>query len=125
MSVLVTMRVKVHDFEGTEQAVAKYGDALLKAGCHWFKVYQQDGDDKEVLWLMEFDSHEAFEKSGSDFEEDFVPLPAQRGSEGSGIVSLINPASDWDDAVWKLSLENNKTTIPGFRPACIEKRKCI
>jgi len=91
MSVLVTMRVKVHDFGGTEQAVAKYGDAMLKAGCHWLKVYQRDGDDKEVLWLMEFDSHEAFEKSGSDFEEDFV--------------SLINPTSDWDDAVWKLTLQ--------------------
>jgi hypothetical protein len=92
MSVLVTMRVKVHDFEGTKQAVEKYGDAMLKAGAHRFKVYQRDGDDKEVLWLMEFDSHEAFEKSGSDFEEDFV--------------SLINPASDWDDAVWKLSLQS-------------------
>ena len=91
MSVLVTMRVKVHDFKGTKQAVEKYGDAMLNAGCHGFKVYQRDGDAKEVLWLMEFDSHEAFEKSGSDFEEDFV--------------SLINPASDWDDAVWKMSLQ--------------------
>ena len=44
----------------------------LKSGCHWYKVYQRDGDDKEVLWLMEFDSHEAFEKSGGDMEEDFV-----------------------------------------------------
>ena len=92
MSVLVTMRVKVHDFEGTSQAVAKHGDTMLKNGCHWFKVYQRDGHDKEVLWLMEFDSHEAFEKSGGDMEEDFV--------------SLINPASDWDDAVWKLSLQS-------------------
>jgi len=92
MPVLVTMRVKVHDFAGTKQAVDKYGNALQKAGCHWFKVYQRDGDDKEVLWLMEFDSHEAFEHSGKDFEEDFV--------------SLINPASDWDDAVWKVSLQS-------------------
>ena len=29
MSVLVTMRVKVHDLEGTEHAVAKYGFAAL------------------------------------------------------------------------------------------------
>ena len=43
MSVVVTMRVKVHDFDGTKQAVAKYGDAMLKAGCHWLKVYQRDG----------------------------------------------------------------------------------
>lgn len=91
MSVLVTMRVKVHDFEGTKQAVEKYGETMLKAGCHWFKVYQRDGDEKEVLWLMEFDSHEAFEKSGEGFEE--------------GFVGLINPATEWDDAVWNLALE--------------------
>lgn len=91
MSVLATMRVKVHDFEGTKQAIAKYGDVMIKGGCHWYKVYQRDGDDKEVLWLMEFDSHEAFENMGKEFEDDFV--------------SLINPASDWDDAVWRLSLE--------------------
>ena len=91
MSVLVTMRVKVHDFAGTKQAVAKHGETMRKAGCHWFKVYQRDGDEKEVLWLMEFDSHEAFENSGRDFQEDFV--------------KLVDPAGDWDDAVWNLSLE--------------------
>ncbi len=91
MTVLVTMRVKVHDFEGTKKAVAKYGSAMKKAGCHWFKVYQRDGDEMEVLWLMEFDNHEAFEKSGSEFEEAFV--------------TLVDPATDWDDAVWKQSLE--------------------
>jgi len=86
------MRVKIYDFEGTKQAVAKYGESMLKSGCHWYKVYQRDGDEKEVLWTMEFDSHAAFEKSGSEFEEDFV--------------ALINPASDWDDAVWNLSLQS-------------------
>lgn len=91
MSVLATMRVKVHDFAGTQQAVAKYGAAMLKNGCHGYRVYQRDGDEKEVLWLMEFDSHAAFETMGKDFEEDFV--------------ALINPASDWDDAVWKLALQ--------------------
>ena len=40
MSDPVTMRVKVHDFEGT-----KHGAAMLKAGCHWFKFYQRDGDE--------------------------------------------------------------------------------
>jgi hypothetical protein len=40
---------------------------------------------------MEFDSHEAFEKSGSEIGEEFA--------------ALINPASEWDDAVWKLSLQ--------------------
>ena len=32
MSVLVTMRVKVHNFEGTKQAVAKYGESQRAAG---------------------------------------------------------------------------------------------
>jgi len=91
MSVLVTMRVKVHDFQGTRDAVDKFGSTMRKSGCHWFKVYQRDGNEKEVLWLMEFDSHEAFEKSGSEFEEAFV--------------TLINPAGDWDDAVWNQSLQ--------------------
>ena len=45
---------------------------------------------------MEFDSQEAFEKSGADFEEDFV--------------ALIDPASHRDDAVWKLSLQKSKRT---------------
>lgn len=40
MSVLVMMRVKVHKFEGTEQAVIKHGDVMRKSGCHWFKVYR-------------------------------------------------------------------------------------
>src|SRR5260221_647474 len=72
----------------------KYLESLgYKVIRFWYNVYQRDGDEKEVLWLMEFDSHEAFEKSGGDMEEDFV--------------SLINPASDWDDAVWKLSLQNS------------------
>lgn len=93
MSVLVTMRVKVHDFAGTKQAAGKYGEAMRKAGCHWYKVYQRDGDEKEVLWLMEFDSHEAFEKSGSEIGDEFV--------------SLIDPASDWEDAVWKMSLQSS------------------
>ena len=92
MAVLVTMRVKVHDFEGTRQAVAKYGETMLKSGCHWYKVYQRDGNEKEVLWLMEFDSHQAFEESGGDMEE--------------GFVKLINPDGDWDDAVWNISLQS-------------------
>ena len=64
---------------------------MLKAGSHWFKVYPRDGYEREVLWLMEFDSHEAFEKSAGDFEDDFV--------------ARIDPASDWDDVVWQLSLQ--------------------
>ena len=85
------MRVKVHDFEGVTQFVEKYRNALQIAGCRRYKVYPRVGDEEEVLWLMEFDNHEAFHNSES--------------YPGEGFVSLINPASEWDDAGWKLSLE--------------------
>jgi len=39
----------------------------------------------------EFDTHEAFEKSGSEFEDAFV--------------TLINPDGNWDDAVWYQTLQ--------------------
>jgi hypothetical protein len=42
-----------------------------------------------VLWLMEWESHEAFNKSGDDTGDEFN--------------SLVNPAGDWDDVVWHLS----------------------
>jgi hypothetical protein len=36
MSILVTMRVKVHDLEGTEHAVANYGFvALIDLASDW------------------------------------------------------------------------------------------
>jgi quinol monooxygenase YgiN len=79
MSVLITMRVKIHDFEGTRKA----------AGCHWAKVYRSEKDPNDVLWLMEWESHEAFNKSGDETGEEFN--------------RLVDRASEWDDVVWHLS----------------------
>jgi len=42
MSVLVTMRVKVKDFEGVKAAMAKYAGAMKRVGCHWAKVYRAE-----------------------------------------------------------------------------------
>jgi quinol monooxygenase YgiN len=89
MSVLVTMRVKVNDFEGVKAAQAKYKDALKAAGCHWSKIYRAEKDPNDVLFLMEWDSHEAFNTFGDQTGEDFN--------------ALIQPAGDWDDVVWHLS----------------------
>ncbi len=89
MSVLVTMRVKVHDFEGTKQAAAKYAQAMKKAGCHWFKIYRAEKDPNNVLWLMEWESHSAFNAVGDE--------------TGEAVNTLVDPASDWDDVVWQLS----------------------
>jgi quinol monooxygenase YgiN len=89
MSVLVTMRVKVKDFNGTKAAAAKYADSMKRAGCHWAKVYRAEKDPNDVLWLMEWESHDAFNAAGEDTGEDFN--------------ALVQPAGDWDDVVWHLS----------------------
>ena len=52
MSVLVTMRVKVKDFEGVKAAAAKYNNAMKAAGCHWSKIYRAEKDPNDVLFLM-------------------------------------------------------------------------
>ena len=89
MSVLVTMRVRVNDFAGVKAAMAKHADALKRAGCHWAQVYRAEKDPNDVLFLMEWESHEAFNASGDQSGEEFN--------------DLIQPASEWDDVVWQLS----------------------
>jgi quinol monooxygenase YgiN len=89
MSVLVTMRVKVSDFKGVKAAMAKYAGPMKQAGCHWAKVYRAEKDQNDVLFLMEWESHEAFNNSGEEGGDDFN--------------ALVQPASDWDDVVWHLS----------------------
>ncbi|MBI5565791.1 MAG: antibiotic biosynthesis monooxygenase [Chloroflexi bacterium] len=89
MSVLVTMRVKVNDFAGVKAAVAKYADNLKRSGCHWARVYRAEKDPNDVLFLMEWDSHEAFNASGEQDGDDFN--------------ELVQPVGEWDDVVWHLS----------------------
>ena len=89
MSVLVTMRVKVHDFEGVRKAAAKHKDAMQAAGCHWSKIYRAEKDPNDILFLMEWESHDAFNASGDETGEDFN--------------ALVQPAGEWDDVVWRLS----------------------
>jgi len=89
MSVLITMRVKVHDFEGTKKAAALFVKSAKKDGCHSAKVYQSENDPNDVLWVMEWESHEAFNKSGDENGDEFN--------------SLVEPAGEWEDVVWHLS----------------------
>ncbi len=50
--------------------------------------YRSEKDPNDVLWLMEWDSHQAFNKSGDDTGEEFN--------------NLVDPAADWEDVVWNL-----------------------
>ena len=89
MSVLVTMRVKVNDFEGTKKAAELFVKKAKNAGCRSAKVYRSEKDPNDVLWLMEWDSHEAFNKSGDESGDEFN--------------LLVTPAGEWEDVVWQLS----------------------
>jgi quinol monooxygenase YgiN len=89
MSVLVTMRVRVNDFAGVKAAMAKYAAGMKQIGCHWAKVYRAEKDPNDVLFLMEWESHDAFNASGEQDGDDFN--------------TLVQPASEWDDVVWQLS----------------------
>ncbi len=89
MSVLVTMRVKVNDFDGVKAAAAKFNDTMRRAGCHWSKIYRAEKDPNDVLFLMEWESHDAFNQSGDEHGDEFN--------------ALVQPAGDWDDVVWHLS----------------------
>ena len=60
-----------------------------KTGCHWARVYLSEKDPNDVLWLMEWESHEAFNRSGDE--------------TGDEINALVNPNGDWEDFVWHLS----------------------
>ena len=89
MSVLNTMRVKVQDFDGTKKAAVMLAKNARQAGCHWAKVYRSEKDPNDVLWLMEWESHDAFNRSGDESGEEFN--------------ALVKPAGEWEDVVWHLS----------------------
>ncbi len=89
MPVLITMRVKVYDFEGTKKAAANFAQIAKQAGCYWAKVYRSEKNPNDVLWLMEWESHEAFNKSSEETGDEFN--------------RLVNPMGDWEDEVWHLS----------------------
>jgi hypothetical protein len=89
MSVLVTMRVKVYGFEGTKLAAQKYVEKMKKAGCHWLRIYRSDSNPNTVLWLMEWESREAFESLGNAVEDD--------------INSMVSPVGAWEEVVWQFS----------------------
>ena len=89
MSVLITMRVKVKNFEGTKKAAHLFVKNAKNAGCYSAKVYRSEKDPNDILWLMEWESHEAFNKSGEESGDEFN--------------SLVEPAGEWEDVVWLLS----------------------
>ena len=49
MSVLVTVRVKVHDFEETKKAAEMFSKDAKEAGCHSTRVYRSEKDPNQVL----------------------------------------------------------------------------
>jgi quinol monooxygenase YgiN len=79
------MRVNVLDFEGVKGAMAKFAGQLKNPGCQWTKAYQAEKVPHDILFLMEWENHAAFEASNEEVGEEFI--------------ALVQPVSEWDDVI--------------------------
>jgi quinol monooxygenase YgiN len=81
MSVLVSMRVKVNDWDAFKAANDWYVGLGKPAGLHWSKVYRQESDPNNVLLLEEWDDHDSFHKSSDEVGDEFNKRAKTEGLE--------------------------------------------
>lgn len=81
MSVLVSMRVKVADWNPFREATDWMVGLGKPAGMHWSKVYRQEGDPNHVLVLQEWDDHDSFHKASDEVGEEFNRRAKTEGLE--------------------------------------------
>ncbi len=58
--VLITRRVKVRNFNDVKATAVKFNDEMKRAGCFPSMVYRAESDLNDVLFLMDWTSHDAF-----------------------------------------------------------------
>lgn len=90
MSVLVSMRVKVTDWDAFKSANDWWVSQGKPAGLHWTKVYREESDPNHVLILEEFDDHDSFHKASDEVGDEF-----NRRAKTEGL--------EWVTFVWKES----------------------
>ncbi len=90
MSVLVSMRVKISDWESFRGANDWMIGLGKPAGLHWSKVYREESDAGHVLVLQEWDDHDSFHKSSDEIGDEFNRRATTEGLE-------------WVTYVWKES----------------------
>lgn len=72
MTVLVTMRGNVKDWDSFKGAIDWYAGLDKPAGLHWSRAYRREGDENYVLMIEEWDDHESFHKSSDALGDEFV-----------------------------------------------------
>ena len=77
MSVLVTLRGNVSDWNAMKEALAWYAGKPRPAGLHWSRTYRREGDDKYLLLIEEWDDHDSFHKSSDEMGDEFTERAKQ------------------------------------------------
>ena len=87
MTVLVTLRGNVSDWNAMKAAIDWYASQPRPAGLHWSRTYRREGDDAYTLLIEEWDDHDSFHKSSDEVGDEFNK---RAGTEGL----------DWVTNVW-------------------------
>jgi quinol monooxygenase YgiN len=77
MSVLVTLRGNVSDWNAMKEAIAWYASKPRPAGLHWSRTYRREGDDNYLLLIEEWDDHDSFHKSSDELGDEFTERAKQ------------------------------------------------
>ena len=92
--IFFTMRIKTANWEKLRRANDEvFGELLDKAreaGLISSKVYRNEEDPSDVLFVSEWRSHEAMHKFGEEYGDRF--------NEAAG-----TKPEDWDDVAWRIS----------------------
>lgn len=77
MTVLVTMRGNVSDWNAMKGALDWYAGRPKPAGLHWSRSYRREGDDKYMLLIEEWDDHDSFHKASDEGGPEFTERAKQ------------------------------------------------
>ena len=92
--ILFTMRIKTANWDRLKKANDEVFGGLLdkarEAGLISSKVYRSEADPSEVLFVMQWSSHDALHRFGDEHGDRF--------NEAAGVQP-----EDWEDIAWSLS----------------------
>jgi quinol monooxygenase YgiN len=77
MTVLVTLRGNVSDWNNMKAAIDWYASQPRPAGLHWSRSYRREGDDKYMLLIEAWDDHDAFHKASDETGPEFTERAKQ------------------------------------------------
>ena len=91
MTVLVTMRGTITDWNAFRGAIGWYAEQPKPAGLQWSRSYRREGEENYVLMIEEWDDHDSFHKSSDELGDQFVE---RSKADFSGWVTEVWTPSD-------------------------------